>query len=260
MNYYYIKDGITFGPIPIEEIIKICEEETMICVEVGKVSDWKKAKLYPEYVALKKESSLNIESNQIPPIPKSTKRIPPPISKNNTNTKFSLIGKNLVLLVLSNKILSSAIGLLLIYILFNISTNQMNGKTSVNSSLQNNLANLTGEWGWHDKKQEDNFWLTICFNQNSNTGTYKIQNKLDDWGGKKNTLNTISSGSFSLGEGHDRYGDKAYVATDISTSNPVFAVTQIENKYAIDWMLRLSMIEDDMFGYGMSKLSNNCNN
>ncbi|MCF8430171.1 MAG: hypothetical protein K9G64_08575 [Bacteroidia bacterium] len=258
MNYYYIKDGITNGPIPIEDIINICDEETMICVEDGKVSDWKAAKLYPEYVALKADSSKNNESNQIPPIPKSTKRIPPPIiPKNNTNTKYSLLSKNIVLFILSNKILSSAIGLLLIYILYNVS---ISGKSNINSSLQNNLANLTGEWGWHDKKQEDNFWLTICFNQNSNTGTYKIQNKLDDWGGKKNTLNTISSGSFSLGEGHDRYGDKAYVATDISTSNPVFAVTQIENKYAIDWMLCLSMIEDDMFGYGMSKLSNNCNN
>jgi hypothetical protein len=129
MNYYYIKDGITNGPIPIEDIFNICDEETMICMEDGKVSDWKAAKLYSEYVALKADSSTNNESNQIHPIPKLTERIPPPIPKNidstpindnkNTSQSFKANSTNY-----SNKIILSVIGITVIFIAFKIFTNQ----------------------------------------------------------------------------------------------------------------------------------------
>jgi hypothetical protein len=271
MNYYFIKNGATSGPINIEDIVKICDDETLICAENGEITDWKAAKLYPEYLNAKATSNPSeIKSNiaqsseeqsiNIPTlVPEETsKKVPPPVP----SSKFW----NFLTFMSSNKlILFVLLGLLLIYIIFNFIsiTNSEesfgNEDSYVTSSLKNNLSNLNGEWSWHDKKQDETYWLNICYNESSKSGTYKIQNKADDWGSSTNNeLHTISAGNFILTEGQDRYGDKAYVAINTSNSSPVFAVTQLENRFASDWLLRISMIEDDMFGHSMTKLSNQC--
>jgi len=268
MNYYFIKNGATSGPLLIDDIVKICDDETMLCIEGGKITDWKAAKLYPEYLLAKARYSAEIQnnneqlleprSNRIPPPPPEHqqppfKRAPPPIPSN----KFS----NLKSLVISNKLISGVIGIIILYFLFNIIRNTTTAYSDVESTLKNNLSNLNGEWWWDDKKQDESFWLKICFNESDNNGTYKILKKADNWGNKNNNpLHTLKSGSFKLTEGKDRYGDKAYVAIDISNSTPVFLITQLENNLARDWLLRISVIEDDMFGESMTKTSNKCDN
>ena len=266
MNYYFIKNGITSGPLQIEDIVKICDDETILCIDGGKITDWKAAKLYPEYLLAKARYSTEILknneqllehiSNRVPPPPSKQqqapfKRLPPAIPSN----KFY----NLKSLVISNKLISGVIGLVIIYFLFNFIRNTTTVYSDVESTLKNNLSNLNGEWSWHDKKQDETYWLNICYNESSKSGTYKIQNKADDWGSNTNNqLHTISAGNFILSEGQDRYGDKAYVAKNTSNSNPVFVITQLENRFASDWLLRISVIEDDMFGQSMTKLSNEC--
>jgi hypothetical protein len=129
----------------------------------------------------------------------------------------------------------------------------------VTDNLQNNLGNLNGEWGYKNDKEDETWWLQICYNEDSKNGTYILSKKYDSWGENNDQkIKTVSEGPFTLIEGYDRYGDKAYVGKNSNTGNAVFAITQIENKYAVDWLLRISMIEDVMFGKHMSKLSNEC--
>lgn len=130
---------------------------------------------------------------------------------------------------------------------------------SPSSSLENNLGNLNGEWYWHNKKQQENWWLILCYDEKSKQGTYELWHKYDDWGSdKKNDLKKMDEGNFTLTEGFDMYRGRAYVGKKNSNGPNVFAITQIDNRYAVDWFLRLSTIEDEMFGEGMTKTSNSC--
>ncbi len=129
----------------------------------------------------------------------------------------------------------------------------------ISSSLKDNLSNLNGEWGYKNNKEDETWWLQICYNEDSKSGTYLLSQKYDSWGeGNNQNIKTVSEGPFTLVEGYDRYGDKAYIGKNTTNGNAVFAITQLENKYAVDWLLRISMIEDVMFGEHMSKLSNEC--
>lgn len=129
----------------------------------------------------------------------------------------------------------------------------------VSDSLKHNLSNLNGAWFYKSDKQDEKWWLQICYDETSKSGTYVLSRKEDSWGGNSEPkIQTVSEGSFNLIEGYDRYGDKAYVGQKTSTSTPVFVITQIENKYAADWLLRISEIEQEMFGEHMSKVSNEC--
>jgi hypothetical protein len=134
-----------------------------------------------------------------------------------------------------------------------------NNNSTITDTLKDNLQNLNGQWGFKNEK-DDEFWqLNICYNNDSKTGTYVLKQKYDSWGkSEEQKINTVSEGSFSLAEGFDRYGDKAYVGNNSVTGNQVFVITQLENKYASDWSLRITMIEQDMFGEHMTKLSNEC--
>ena len=131
--------------------------------------------------------------------------------------------------------------------------------SNISSSLKYNLSNLNGEWGYKNNKEDETWWLQICYNEDSKSGTYLLSQKYDSWGeGNNQKIKTVSEGPFTLVEGYDRYGDKAYIGKNTTNGNAVFAITQLENKYAVDWLLRISMIEDVMFGEHMSKLSNEC--
>lgn len=131
--------------------------------------------------------------------------------------------------------------------------------SNISSSLKYNLSNLNGEWGYKNDKEDETWWLQICYNEDSKSGTYLLSQKYDSWGeGNNQKIKTVSEGPFTLVEGYDRYGDKAYIGKNTTNGNAVFAITQLENKYAVDWFLRISMIEDVMFGEHMSKLSNEC--
>ncbi len=131
--------------------------------------------------------------------------------------------------------------------------------SNISSSLKYNLSNLNGEWGYKNDKEDETWWLQICYNEDSKSGTYLLSQKYDSWGeGNNQKIKTVSEGPFTLVEGYDRYGDKAYIGKNTTNGNAVFAITQLENKYAVDWLLRISMIEDVMFGEHMSKLSNEC--
>jgi hypothetical protein len=139
------------------------------------------------------------------------------------------------------------------------STNFSSNSNNISSSLKYNLSNLNGEWGYKNDKEDETWWLQICYNESAKNGTYVLSQKYDAWGeDKAPQLKTISQGQFTLIEGYDSYGDKAYIGRNITTGNSVFAITQIENKYAVDWLLRIPMIEDVMFGERMSKISNEC--
>lgn len=128
----------------------------------------------------------------------------------------------------------------------------------ISSNLRNNLKNLNGQWYFHNDKEDESFWLQICFDDKSKVGTFNISQKYDNWGGKNTEkTKTLSEGQFNLIEGFDRYGDKAYVGQKKS-GTPVFLVTQIENNLSTNWLLRISTIEDQMFGAGMTKLSDDC--
>jgi hypothetical protein len=134
-----------------------------------------------------------------------------------------------------------------------------NQKEKPNGSLSSGLANLNGEWHWHDKKQDESFWLLICTNDGK-SGTYQLYDKQDQWAQNKKVEPYLrESGSFILEEGYDLYGDKAYVGINKETNQRAFVITQLENKYSSDWMLRIARIEDDMFAEQMDKLSNDCN-
>lgn len=139
------------------------------------------------------------------------------------------------------------------------SPNFSSNSNNISSSLKYNLSNLNGEWGYKNNKEDETWWLQICYNGSAKNGTYVLSQKYDAWGeDKAPQLKTISQGQFTLIEGYDSYGDKAYIGRNITTGNSIFAITQIENKYAVDWLLRISMLEDVMFGERMSKISNEC--
>ncbi len=129
---------------------------------------------------------------------------------------------------------------------------------SVSNKLKNNLGNLNGQWVFHNDKQEENWQLEICYNDKSKSGTYVLSKYLDSWGGNNDKVKIISKGPFELIEGHDIYGDKAYVGKNKNDKSSVFAITQIENSISGEWLLRIRIIEDEMFGKQMDKLSNNC--
>ena len=132
-------------------------------------------------------------------------------------------------------------------------------ETATYNTLKNNLGNLNGEWSYKNNKENETWWLRVCYNEETKSGTYVLSQKYDSWGDNTNSkVKTISEGPFRLIEGYDRYGDKAYVGENSTNGNSVFAITQIENEYADDWLLRISLIEDVMFSKGMIKVSNEC--
>jgi hypothetical protein len=171
----------------------------------------------------------------------------------------ALKGFSVIFFIPSWALITSGLILLFFYIKF-IGRPNASAYESVSSSLRNNLANLNGEWSYHNQKAEEMWWLQICYSDKTRKGTYLLSQKNDSWGANKNRqVRIISEGAFDLVEGYDRYGDKAYVGKNTETGNAVFAVTQLENRYATDWLLRISLIEDDMFGEYMRKVKNECN-
>lgn len=142
-----------------------------------------------------------------------------------------------------------------------IISNQFNSLTifsnSISSTLENNLENLNGKWGYNNKKQHEFWFLDISYDNSTKSGRYVLTLQNDSWGGDKNSeKKTIDTGTFNLVEGYDRYGHKAYVGENPNSGSSVFLITEVDNKYAMDWMLRLRIIEEDMFGEKMDKISN----
>ncbi|SEJ75215.1 hypothetical protein SAMN05216327_11893 [Dyadobacter sp. SG02] len=125
--------------------------------------------------------------------------------------------------------------------------------------LKDNLGNLDGTWAWESKKAESTYCLRICFDLNTKSGKYDLASLHEDWESEKSKLSKIRSGKFELVNGYDKYGDKAYVGKDTESDKPMFVITLLDNPYASEWHLRLSMIEDEMFGHGMLKINNDCN-
>lgn len=148
----------------------------------------------------------------------------------------------------------SILGIILIY-------SQLNSisifNNSISSTLENNLENLNGQWGYYNKNQHESWFLEINYDDATKSGSYILSQQNDRWGEDKNSeMTTIDKGIFNLVEGYDRYGHKAYVGENPKTNSSVFLITEIENKYAMDWMLRIRIIEEDMFGEKMYKINN----
>jgi hypothetical protein len=125
--------------------------------------------------------------------------------------------------------------------------------------LKNNLENLNGEWSWKNSKEGEFWWIRICFNNETQTGTYQILQQYDNWGDDKNNkVESIDEGSFQLKEGYDIFGDKAYVGANTLNGNTAFLITQLDNNLAVDWLLRIRLVEKEQFGERMHKVSNKC--
>ena len=140
-------------------------------------------------------------------------------------------------------------------------SNQLNSTSvfndSISSTLENNIENLNGKWEYNNKKQNEFWFLEISYDESTKSGSYVLSQQNEAWGVNKNSeMRTIDKGIFNLVEGYDRYGHKAYVGENPKTNSSVFLITEIENKYAMDWMLRLRIIEEDMFGEKMNKINN----
>jgi hypothetical protein len=165
--------------------------------------------------------------------------------------EFLLRNKKIILFILPS---------ILVILYFFGRYNSALNPNKVSDNLKNNLGNLNGEWAFKNDKEDETWWLQICCTEDAKNGTYILSRKPDSWG--ENTddqqTKTVSTGEFKLVEGYDIYGDKAYIGKNKTTGNAVFAITQIENELAADWMLRISIIEDVMFGKQMNKLSNQC--
>jgi hypothetical protein len=154
-------------------------------------------------------------------------------------------------------ILISTISLLGITFISNKLDIISNFNNSISSSLQNNLENLNGKWEYSNKKQHEFWFLEISYDDITKSGNYVLNQQNEGWGvNKSSKMRTIDKGSFNLVEGFDRYGHKAYVGENPDTNNSIFLITEVDNKYAMDWMLRLRIIEEDMFGEKMNKTSN----
>jgi len=79
MNYYYLKNGETLGPLPIGDLIKIIDESTLVWNEDGSMKDWLPAKdiepvslLFREQVKLKEtmagiqfDSQINMNTERV---------------------------------------------------------------------------------------------------------------------------------------------------------------------------------------------------
>ena len=130
----------------------------------------------------------------------------------------------------------------------------------LDDKLKNNLSNLNGEWSWKNTKEGEFWWLRVCFNSETQNGTYQILQQYDNWGdNNKNKVETIDEGSFQLKEGYDLFGDKAYIGVNTLNGNTAFLITQLDNNLAIDWLLRIRLVEKEQFGERMHKVSNKCN-
>jgi hypothetical protein len=134
-----------------------------------------------------------------------------------------------------------------------------NNEMELSNQLKDNLQNLNGEWAFKNDKEDENWWLQICFDSNKMQGTFILSQKYDSWGQNSNSkINIIDRGSFNLIEGYDMYKDKSYEGKNSSSGSTVFVITNLENPYSTDWHLRLRAIEDQMFGKYMTKVSNTC--
>lgn len=69
MNFYYSKDGQSFGPLPLELLINIIDRDTLVWNEDGSMPDWRPAATVPDIALLLSPSTL---PNVMPPVPKIT--------------------------------------------------------------------------------------------------------------------------------------------------------------------------------------------
>jgi hypothetical protein len=138
-------------------------------------------------------------------------------------------------------------------------SNQLNSVTifsnSISSTLKNNLENLNGKWKYYNKNQHEYWAIEISYDNTTKSGSYTLRQQYEAWGEDKNQeTKTIDKGNFNLIEGYDRFGNKAYIGENPDTNSTVFLITELDN--TMDWMLRLRIIEPDMFGEKMYKTSN----
>jgi hypothetical protein len=66
MNFYYSKDGQSFGPLPLEVLINIIDKDTLVWNEDGSMPDWQPAATVPAIVSFLTPSA---PSSVVPPVP-----------------------------------------------------------------------------------------------------------------------------------------------------------------------------------------------
>jgi hypothetical protein len=66
MNFYYSKDGQSFGPLPLEVLINIIDKDTLVWNEDGSMTDWQPAGTVPAIVSLLTPSA---SSSVVPSVP-----------------------------------------------------------------------------------------------------------------------------------------------------------------------------------------------
>jgi hypothetical protein len=66
MNFYYSKDGQSFGPLPLEVLINIIDKDTLVWNEDGSMTDWQPAGTVTAIVSLITSSA---PSNVVPSVP-----------------------------------------------------------------------------------------------------------------------------------------------------------------------------------------------
>lgn len=149
----------------------------------------------------------------------------------------------------SNGLLISVLGglVILLGVFFYFNSNK------VSDDLTGDLGNLTGRWFYKNVKEREIWSLQICYSDATKSGTYAMYYKYDNWGEHGSTGYKLrNQGQFTLIEGFDVYGDKAYVARDSQISSRPFVIRNLDG----EWELAF---DDMQFGMDcMHKYSNEC--
>lgn len=148
-----------------------------------------------------------------------------------------------------NVVLISVLGglIILLGVFFYFNSNK------VSDDLTGDLGNLTGTWFYENVKEREIWSLQICYSDATKSGTYAMYYRNENWGEHGSSGSKLrNQGQFTLIEGFDVYGEKAYVARDSQISSRPFVVRNLDG----EWQLAF---DDMQFGIDcMHKYSNEC--
>lgn len=94
MEYLYIKDGITLGPVSLKVLMVNVTEETMVNA-IGSPIGWLPLKSSPFLMERFKKVQSRENSSQIPPIPSQSLKTPPPLPQKTSPKEKNTESSNL---------------------------------------------------------------------------------------------------------------------------------------------------------------------
>ena len=128
----------------------------------------------------------------------------------------------------------------------------------IHDNLKQNLRNLEGNWTYFDNSQNFQYWVKICLDKNTLSGSYELFSKDgyhdENWAGNKKTeIKLIETGNIVVEEGYDKYERKAYEIVNKDEHVVPFKITDLSDS---NWNLIMTMLE--MEGKSMTKVSDDC--